>query len=318
MSEFSFLENKCDVNEEKPDVVKQMNYLIEHKCDNPHTEKSSESSECNEQSFEIDIIKQKQYLIDNGIPNPNTSKKYKKVCDELTCNSSDIQRTDCRNKTFKHKDKKSKDCVFDRTSEVCDFPTESEIFKCNSSEKDHKYKHTSKHTSKHKHKCSPSISPSCEEDNSDREIECFDKKRSFDKEIECFDKKRSFDKEILNKKLLHDDDFLEDDKNCARVPSPTDSLMCDSGVDFLKADVYDKISDKYKHYIPHTKKILKNLHNMLMSKKINCDAKKDMFNTVMKIKNNKKMYHIFKVVSEQSDYDFDEIVKAVCKMSLSS
>jgi hypothetical protein len=94
-------------------------------------------------------------------------------------------------------------------------------------------------------------------------------------------------------------------------------LICNDSVKFSECIVpKDKVCETYKHYIPNTKKILKSIHEMLTCSKLDKNSRRDVYNTVMRIKNNKQMYHIFKVVSEQCDYDFDEMVKAVCKMSL--
>lgn len=260
MSDFSFIKSDNDKNDACPEIFKEMKFLIKNKECNPGGERISSSEDnvlC--PSPELDAIKQKQYLIDNGIQNPNTNKKYKKVCDILTCNSSDVDLPSPK-KIYDCKSKRNalKKISFDNTSEVCDFPASSDIFECNKSEKECKKK------------SNDTLSIFCEDDNSD----------------------------------------------CDSISSQKDSLMCNSSIHFSDASVLnDKICSKYKHYIPQTKKILKTLHRMLMCGKMDSLCKKDVFNTIMKIKNNKDMYHIFKLVSQKSDYDFDEMVIAIKKLS---
>lgn len=285
MSEFSFMEfdksDKCA----KPQALQEMAFLIEHGDANPNGEGAlSTDYEESSDEIELDAMKQQKYLIDNNIQNPNNSKKYKKVCDELTCNSSDIKLS---SDTHDHRKSKSKvhELSFDKTSEVCDYPSET-IMICNdSSPHSSDYKHKHKH-SKHKH--TKSI------------------------------KHHSHDPVLLSISSYDCGKFdgcVSSPKKCNK--SSTDSLMCNESVSFSEVcEPYDKVCEKYKHYIPQTKKILKSIHEMLKCSKLDATSKRDVYNTVMKIKNNKHMYHIFKIVAKQCDCDFDEMVKAVCKMSL--
>jgi hypothetical protein len=277
-SEFFFMEfekntDKCD----RPEALKEMEFMIEHGDANPNEEGPlSTDYEESSDEIELDAMKQQKYLIENNIQNPNNNKKYKKVCDELTCNSSDIKLSSDSHK--KHKSKVH-ELSFDKTSEICDFPSET-IMICNDSpSSDHKRKH-----SKHKH--TKSI------------------------------KHHSHDPVLISASYNceHFDDTSSPQK-CSK--SSVDSLMCNESASFSEiCDPKDKICEKYKHYIPQTKKILKSIHEMLKCSKLDATSKRDVYNTVMRIKNNKHMYHIFKIVARQCDCDFDEMIKAVCKMSL--
>lgn len=296
MSEFSFMEFDKRPSECAPEVVKEMNFLIEHGDANPNGDESI-STDYVESSddIELDAIRQQKYLIDNNIQNPNNSRKYKKVCEELTCNSSDIKISES---DHKHHKSKLHELTFDKTSEVCDYPISETILVCNdspssshSSDKKHKHIRKHKHTH-HKHK----------DKHSDHEHKHTSSK-----------KHKSHDPVLLSVSC----DLAESHSPKKKCVESVDTLMCNDSVSFSDAcEPRDKICEKYKHYIPQTKKILKSLHEMLKCSRLDEISKRDMYNTVMRIKHNKHMYHIFKVVARQCDCDFDEMVKAVCKMSM--
>lgn len=296
MSEFSFMEFDKKKSECAPEAMKEMNFLIEHGDANPNGEYciSTDYSESSDE-VELDAIKQQKFLIENNIHNPNNSKKYKKVCDELTCNSSDIRISESE----KNCKSKVHELTFDKTSEVCDYPISETILVCNDSpsscHSDKKHKHGRKHNKKHKHNKHKDSSSDCEHKHTSSK-----------------------------KNKSHDPVFLSVSCNLVDGCSPkkkcdesVDTLMCNDSISFSDAcDPRDKICEKYKHYIPQTKKILKSLHEMLKCSKLDEISKREMYNTVMRIKHNKQMYHIFKVVARQCDFDFNEMIKAVCKMSM--
>lgn len=263
ISDFSFMEFENNNCFKTPKILEEMEFLIKHGNLNPNgnNQLSTHTTESSPE-IEFDALKEQKYLIDNNIQNPNNNRKYKKACEEFTCNSTDLNKFS--NSSIENNKTKHKNLLFEKTSEICDFPSDT-VMTCNCSSSSHNKQN---------------------------------KKIQQNNSIFLTTEKCKTSKKYINN-------------------SSTCSSNCNRSFSILNVKIENELCEKYKKYVPQTKKILTSILDVLNNSKINQITKKDIYNTVMKIKNNKKMYEIFKIVSKQYNCDFDKIIKDVFKLSFS-